>query len=497
MTPGLIGFESLSDAAPLAEMVLGLMPDAAVMVVDSERRVVAMRGAAYERHGYDLARSIGSDLHDVIPAAAWARLGEHWGAALAGESRTLDFEAVDGESVCQPLRRTLRSGDAASTTAPALPPVTVTVAAWGSAGRPVGSQPRPGGARISVCALAPTNASCAALPDHSSSPTLAFERRDGGRRVVDDDPDLREAGELGGGEVAGGTGSLGRAGVGDQLDDVAGRVVEVHRPRVPEVEREDGLAVVAGERFGALAQPRARGVEAVAGHEQREVVERIGAVAGGDELEHVAADRDDDPAVAPLDGEAQRLLVEAGDRLEPRRRHRELRPCDPQRHRAEATSKRSLSARLNRHGDEAATPCRHARSQRRAVGAHRARDLAAAAPLGARRLPRARLPRRDDARDRRAGGDEPGRGLRPLAGQARPALRAQPDRPPGRPRRRRAGARGGLRGPGRAGACVRVGVRDLACREPRAGARHPVRVRASCRGRSSAASSRSAIASRT
>ena len=99
MAPGLIGFESLSDAAPLAEMVLGLMPDAAVMVVDSERRVVAMRGAAYERHGYDLARSIGSDLHDVIPAAAWARLGEHWGAALAGESRTLDFEAVDGESV--------------------------------------------------------------------------------------------------------------------------------------------------------------------------------------------------------------------------------------------------------------------------------------------------------------------------------------------------------------------------------------------------------------
>ena len=245
--------------------------------------------------------------------------------------------AGPGVSGRQPLRRTLRSGDPASTTAPAVPPVTVTVAAWGSAGRPVGSQPRPGGARISVCALAPTNASCSASPDHSSSPSVALERRDGGRRVVDDDPDLRQAGELGGGEVAGGT-SFGRAGVGDQLDDVAGRVVEVHRPRVPEVEREDGLAVVAGEQLGALAQPRARGVEAVAGHEQREVVERIGAVAGGDELEHVVADRDDDPPVAPLDGEAQRLLVEAGDRVEPRRRHRELRPCDPQRHRAEATA---------------------------------------------------------------------------------------------------------------------------------------------------------------
>ena len=189
-------------------------------------------------------------------------------------------------------------------------------------------------------------------------PELALERRDGGRRVVDDDPDLRQAGELGGGEVAGGT-SLGRAGVGDQLDDVAGRVVEVHRPRVPEVEREDRLAVVAGERLGALAQPRARGVEAVAGHEQREVVERIGAVAGGDELEHVAADRDDDPPVAPLDGEAQRLLVEAGDRVEPRRRHRELRPCDPQRHRARGYSKQALAfCETDRHGDEAATPCR-------------------------------------------------------------------------------------------------------------------------------------------
>src|SRR3954468_19040855 len=99
MTPGLIGFESLSDAAPLADMVLGLMPDAAVMVVDPDHRVVVMQGAAYERHGHDPAAAIGRDLRDVIPAAAWARLGEHWDAALAGASRTLDFESVDGRSV--------------------------------------------------------------------------------------------------------------------------------------------------------------------------------------------------------------------------------------------------------------------------------------------------------------------------------------------------------------------------------------------------------------
>ena len=99
MTPGLIGFESLSDAGRLADVVLGLMPDAAVMVVDPDHRVVVMQGAAYERHGHDPVAAIGRDLRDVIPAAAWARLGEHWDAALAGASRTLDFESVDGRSV--------------------------------------------------------------------------------------------------------------------------------------------------------------------------------------------------------------------------------------------------------------------------------------------------------------------------------------------------------------------------------------------------------------
>ena len=46
---------------------------------------------------------------------------------------------------------------------------------------------------------------------------------------------------------------------------------------------------------------------------------------------------------------------------------------------------------------------RDARSQRRAVGAHRARVLAPPAPVGARRVPRARLSRRDHARDRASG----------------------------------------------------------------------------------------------
>ncbi len=99
MSPGLIDLDNLSGAAGLAETILGLMPGAAVMVVDAERRVVDMRGGAYERHGYDARAAMGRDLHDVIPAAAWAQVGELWSAALAGERRTLDMESVDGTSV--------------------------------------------------------------------------------------------------------------------------------------------------------------------------------------------------------------------------------------------------------------------------------------------------------------------------------------------------------------------------------------------------------------
>ena len=67
------------------------------MVLDTDLRVVLMRGPVYERHGYDVRLAAGRDLQDVIPAASWARVGEHWTAALAGERRTLDCESADGE----------------------------------------------------------------------------------------------------------------------------------------------------------------------------------------------------------------------------------------------------------------------------------------------------------------------------------------------------------------------------------------------------------------
>ncbi len=54
----------------------------------------------------------------------------------------------------------------------------------------------------------------------------------------------------------------------DQLDDAAGGVVEVGRASVPEVEVEN-----VAEQLHALSSPAERRIEAVAGDEEREVVE--------------------------------------------------------------------------------------------------------------------------------------------------------------------------------------------------------------------------------
>ena len=55
-----------------------------------------MRGPVLERHGYNAASAVGRDLHDVIPASAWARLGGHWNRALAGRPCELDTRSADG-----------------------------------------------------------------------------------------------------------------------------------------------------------------------------------------------------------------------------------------------------------------------------------------------------------------------------------------------------------------------------------------------------------------
>jgi len=95
---GLSDLAGLGDAPKLAETLLSLMPEASVLIIDTELRVVAMRGQIFERHGYDGSAAVGLNLHDIIPATAWERAGAHWRAALAGESRTVDMESADGQN---------------------------------------------------------------------------------------------------------------------------------------------------------------------------------------------------------------------------------------------------------------------------------------------------------------------------------------------------------------------------------------------------------------
>ena len=126
-----------------------------------------------------------------------------------------------------------------------------------SAGRPVGSQGRPARQRISVRAFAPTKASRASpstVPSQTSSPSSRSSASASGRRVADE-PDLGDAEQLGRREGAGGA-RLADPAVGDQLDDAAGRVVEVDRLRVPVREVEHGLARLAvGQELDVVARP--------------------------------------------------------------------------------------------------------------------------------------------------------------------------------------------------------------------------------------------------
>jgi GAF domain/PAS fold len=93
-------FDGLGDVSRLAETILGLIPDAGVMVVDRELRLVLMEGAIHARDGCDARPSVGYDVRDVLSSAAWTNLGPHWEAALAGDVRTLDRASLDGRRAC-------------------------------------------------------------------------------------------------------------------------------------------------------------------------------------------------------------------------------------------------------------------------------------------------------------------------------------------------------------------------------------------------------------
>ena len=166
-----------------------------------------------------------------------------------------------------------------------------------SAGRPVGSHGRPARQRISVRAFSPTKASRpspSTVPSQTSSPSSRSSAAASDGRIADE-ADLGDAEQLGRRERAG-RARLADPAMRDQLDDAAGRVVEVDRRRVPVREVEHGLARLrVGEELDAVTRPRERRVEAVARDEEREVVERR--ARRRRELEHGLPDLDRQPAV--------------------------------------------------------------------------------------------------------------------------------------------------------------------------------------------------------
>jgi hypothetical protein len=88
-------FDGMGDVSRLAETILGLIPDAGVMVVDPELRLVLAEGVVSPDVD-DARTSVGCDIREVLSSATWSNLGRHWEAALAGEGRTLDRASLDG-----------------------------------------------------------------------------------------------------------------------------------------------------------------------------------------------------------------------------------------------------------------------------------------------------------------------------------------------------------------------------------------------------------------
>ncbi|MEA2167024.1 MAG: hypothetical protein QOF76_324 [Solirubrobacteraceae bacterium] len=84
------------DASEVAEAILGLIPNTGVLIVDVNLRVVLMEGEVVPLHGYESSGDEGRSLRDLVPPTTWARLCEHWEAALAGDQRTIESPAIDG-----------------------------------------------------------------------------------------------------------------------------------------------------------------------------------------------------------------------------------------------------------------------------------------------------------------------------------------------------------------------------------------------------------------
>lgn len=161
-------------------------------------------------------------------------------------------------------------------TCPARGPLSTMRTGWISAGRPVGSHPRPGGARISVRERSPTKTSRAGWaisPSHTRSPRRSISDA-ASCLIVDDETDLREPNDFRSLKSTFGT-AVCYSTVCNEFQDVARRIETVASESIPVIEVKDGI-----ERLGvwkqvaASPQPFIGSAEPVAWYEKREVIER-------------------------------------------------------------------------------------------------------------------------------------------------------------------------------------------------------------------------------
>jgi diguanylate cyclase (GGDEF)-like protein/PAS domain S-box-containing protein len=89
--------------------VLAALPGVSVIIFDCEMRILEVHGTAIERHGYVPERMLGRRAPDVVPAAAWERLGPLYTRALTGETVAQELVSHDGkglyETTFAPVRR--------------------------------------------------------------------------------------------------------------------------------------------------------------------------------------------------------------------------------------------------------------------------------------------------------------------------------------------------------------------------------------------------------
>lgn len=98
-----------SDDDVLVGEALRTIDDLSIVVFDLDMRIHAVHGGAVRRHGYVPERLVGRTAPDVLPAAAWERLGPLYTRALTGETVTVRLPSHDRtavyETTFQPVRR--------------------------------------------------------------------------------------------------------------------------------------------------------------------------------------------------------------------------------------------------------------------------------------------------------------------------------------------------------------------------------------------------------